>query len=294
MPIQTTRILKGFWPGVGRAIANTLWPPRCHACGCSIARMDAAGAGAGEPQTDYGRPAPGTIFKQVLCPACTRTFVAVKSPLCTCCGKMFMSREGPDHLCGQCSRHAWHFHMARSAGVFDHCLATLVHRFKYSGQTGLAQPLGMLMLAVLLDNWNLADVDCVVPVPLHRKRLRERGFNQSCLLTQTWASPLKTYPATGSGLPVAPDLLERTRLTASQTGLGRKARAANLKNAFRVRPGKVVANLWLLVVDDVFTTGATANECARVLMKAGAKRVDVLTLARTHTGYGKLHHGKTF
>ncbi len=184
--------------------------------------------------------------------------------------------------------------MARSAGVFDHCLATLVHRFKYSGQTGLAQPLGMLMLGVLLDNWSLADIDWVVPVPLHRHRLRERGFNQSGLLIQTWASSRKVYPAAGAGLPVAADLLARTRPTASQTGLGRSARAANLKNAFRVRPGKVVANLRLLVVDDVFTTGATANECARVLMKAGAKRVDVLTLARTHTGYGKLHHGETF
>lgn len=256
--------------------------------------MNAACADAGESPTDYGRPGPGTVFEQVLCAACTETFAAVKPPLCTCCGKMFISREGPDHLCGHCSRHSWHFHMARSAGIFDHCLATLVHRFKYSGQTGLAQPLGMLMLAVLLDNWNLGDIDCVVPVPLHRTRLRERGFNQSCLLTQTWASALKAHPAAGSRLPVAPDLLARTRPTASQTGLGRKARAANLKNAFRVRPGKIVSDLRLLVVDDVFTTGATANECARVLMKAGAKRVDVLTLARTHTGYGKLHHGETF
>jgi ComF family protein len=291
LQVETTRVLKGFWPGVGRAIYNTFWPPRCQACGRSIARMDAAGAGSGEPQTDCGRPEPGTIFKQVLCPACTTTFVAVKSPVCTCCGKMFMSREGPDHLCGRCGRQAWHFRMARSAGVFDHCLATLVHRFKYSGQTGLAQPLGMLMLAVLQDNWNRADIDWVVPVPLHRKRLRERGFNQSGLLTRSWASPLNTCPATGLDLPLAPDLLERTRPTASQTGLGRKARAVNLKNAFRVPPGKVVADLRLLVVDDVFTTGATVNECARVLMKAGAKRVDVLTLARTHTGYGKLHHG---
>jgi ComF family protein len=256
--------------------------------------MNAARAGAGESPAEDGRPGPGTIFKQYLCAACMGTFVVVKPPLCTCCGKMFMSREGPDHLCGHCSRHAWHFHMARSAGVFDCCLATLVHRFKYSGQTGLAQPLGMFMRAALLDNWNLADIDWVVPIPLHGKRLRDRGFNQSFLLTQTWASPLKAYPVAGSGLPVAPDLLERTRPTASQTGLGRKARAANLKNAFRIRPGKVVANLRLLVVDDVFTTGATANECARVLMKAGAKRVDVLTLARTHTGYGKLHHGETF
>ncbi len=217
--------------------------------------------------------------------------MAVKPPLCDYCGKMFMSRQGPDHLCGHCSRHSWYFNRARSAGVFDRCLATLVHRFKYSGQTGLAQPLGMLMRVVLLNNWNLDDIDCVMPIPLHRKRLRERGFNQSLLLARILASPPKAYPAAGPGLSVEPDLLVRTRPTASQTGLGRKARAANLKNAFRVHPGKAVANLRLLVVDDVFTTGATANECARILMNTGARRVDILTLARTHIGYGNLHHG---
>ncbi|MCP3955095.1 MAG: ComF family protein [Desulfobacterales bacterium] len=285
------RILAGFWPGVGRAISNTLWPPRCYACGCSIARMTAMRVGAGESPAGYARPGPGTIFEPYLCPACTGSVMIVKPPLCICCGKMFMSRQGPDHLCGQCSRRSWHFDMARSAAVFDRCLTTLVHRYKYSSQTGLAQPLGMLMRAVLLDNWDLADIDCVVPIPLHRQRLRARGFNQSLLLAQSLVPPPEACPDPGRGLSVTRDLLERTRSTATQTGLGPKARTANVKNAFRVRPGKGVANLRLLVVDDVFTTGATVNECARILMEAGAKRVDVLTLARTHTESGKLNHG---
>lgn len=282
--------MTGFWPGVGRAILNTLLPPRCQACDCSIAGMT-VDTGESVPRADYGRTGPGAIFKGYLCAACAETFVAIASPLCTSCGKMFTGQQGPDHLCGHCSRDGWHFDRARSAGVFDRCLATLVHRFKYSGRAGLAQPLGMLMQAVLLDNWSREDIDWVVPVPLHRKRLRERGFNQSLLLAQTWASPAKGCPAAWPGLPVAPDLLRRTRSTASQTGLGRRARVANLKNAFRVGPGKSVANLRLLLVDDVFTTGATVNECARILMHAGARRVDVLTLARTHIGYGKRYHG---
>lgn len=253
--------------------------------------VDASGD---EGRAGCGRTGPEAILEHYLCEACAGTFMAVGSPLCTCCGKMFMSRQGPDHLCGHCSSHPWHFGVARSAGVFDRSLATLVYRLKYSGWTGLAQPLGALMLAVLLENWNPAEIDCVVPVPLHRRRLRARGFNQSFLLAQAWASRARKEPAAWPDIPVDPDLMERTRPTASQTGLDRKARLTNLKKAFRVSPGKTAAGLRLLLVDDVFTTGATVNECARILMQAGARRVDVLTLARTHIGYGKLHHGENF
>jgi len=194
---------------------------------------------------------------------------------------MFISREGTGHLCGHCVKHPWSFGRARSAGIFDQGLATLVHRFKYSGRTGLAKPLGMLMLAVLLDNWNLDEIDRVVPVPLHRKRLRERGFNQSFLLSKAWPSLSKAYHTPWPDIPVDPCLLNRTRHTVSQTGLGRRERVVNLKNAFAVSPGKDIVNLRLLLVDDVFTTGATVNECSKILLKAGAQRVDVLTLART-------------
>ena len=279
LPIKTARLLTG-------AVLNTLLPPRCRVCGCSIARMTPE-TGVGENPETCGETVSAKILRAHLCAACAGTFTAVRTPLCTRCGKMFMSRRGPNHLCGHCSRQAWHFGKARSAGIFDRGLATLVHRFKYNGRTGLAKPLGMLMRDVLQANWRPAEIDVIVPVPLHGKRLRARGFNQSFLLAQTCSSDLAGW----AGIPIEPDLVRRTRPTVSQTGLGRKERGANLKDAFRVSPGRRVDNLRLLLVDDVFTTGATVNECAGMLLKAGAQRVDVLTLARTHTGYGKLGHG---
>jgi ComF family protein len=197
---------------------------------------------------------------------------------------MFMGRTGPDHLCGHCSRHPWYFNRARSALVFDASLAVLIHRLKYKGRTGLARPLGLLMLGALRENWQPDEIDAVVPIPLHRRRLRMRGFNQARLLASACLHKQPRGPSGWISIPVAEEVLERTRRTASQTGLGRRERIANLKNAFRVRPGKRVANRRLLLVDDVFTTGATANECARVLVKAGARHVDVLTLARTQLG----------
>lgn len=222
-----------------------------------------------------------TVFGDFLCAACARAVVAVRPPLCTCCGKMFAARVGPDHLCEECIRHPWYFRRARSAGVFDQSLAILIHRFKYSSRIALAKPLGKLMRTVLIDCWPGRDLDGVVPVPLHPGRLRTRGFNQSLLLARTCCAAPARHPVRWPGLPVESALLKRTRRTASQTGLGRRERMANLKNAFALSPGKDVARRRLLLIDDVFTTGATVNECARVLLAAGAARVDVLTLTRT-------------
>jgi len=206
---------------------------------------------------------------------------------------MFAGREGPDHLCGPCSRDSWKFSRARAAAVFAGSLADLVHYFKYNGRTGLAFPLGRMMLGKLRDYWDPAGFDALAPVPLHPRRLRERGFNQSALLLRSWTQVDKKFPTGVNKRLLAPGLLERIKPTESQTGLNRQKRVANLKNAFRVSKGSTVAGLRVLLVDDVFTTGATVNECARTLLQAGARRVDVFTLARTQIEYGARNHGKT-
>ena len=116
------------------------------------------------------------------------------------------------------------------------------------------------------------DIDLVAPVPLHRKRLRQRGFNQAYLLVRRWQLP--------EGTAVVRDLLTRTRDTAPQTGMDRRQRRGNIKNAFcMTRPGQGTGKR-VLLVDDVLTTGATAEACAEALIRDGAQRVDVLTPAR--------------
>ena len=123
-------------------------------------------------------------------------------------------------------------------------------------------------------------IDLVLPVPLHRQKFRYRGFNQSYLMVDGWKTMAALDPLTAPLPPLRKDVLSRSKATASQTGLGRQQRLKNIKGAFKVRLPDTVHDRRVLVVDDVYTTGATVDECARSLLAAGAAQVDVLTLAR--------------
>jgi ComF family protein len=157
--------------------------------------------------------------------------------------------------------------------VYTSVFRKVVHRFKYRGQMRLAGPLGKILLATYLRFWNSGDIDLILPVPLHPKRFRQRGFNQAYRLVVNWKQFEK-------GLAATPGLLVKTRVTAPQSGLQKAQRRRNVRNAFRVQRPEAVRSRRVLLVDDVYTTGATADECARVLLRYGAARVEVLTLAR--------------
>jgi ComF family protein len=170
--------------------------------------------------------------------------------------------------------------MARAAMVFDQQLIAVIHRFKYAAKTQLARPLGGLMLSVFMRQWEGEEVDLLLPVPLHPQKFRSRGFNQSYLLIRSWKAAADAMQITLPDIAVHPNVLIRTKATVPQTGLGRRQRSKNVKGVFSLRFPEKVYGKKLLVVDDVYTTGATVNECARTLLKFGAERVDVLTLAR--------------
>ncbi|MCI0498766.1 MAG: hypothetical protein L0Y36_03665, partial [Planctomycetales bacterium] len=123
-------------------------------------------------------------------------------------------------------------------------------------------------------------VDVVVPVPLHPSRLRNRGFNQVFLLMRSWKKRAKADALDLSAVQIEHNVLLRSANTAPQTNLGREERLTNIQNAFTIRMHQKIKDKAVLLVDDVYTTGATVNECARILLKGGAKHVDVLTLAR--------------
>jgi ComF family protein len=161
------------------------------------------------------------------------------------------------------------FARASAACQYGGELATAVSRLKYGGAAHVAEPLGRLLRGTLAEVQG--GVDLVVPVPLHARRHRRRGYNQAALLAAS--------AARGTGLEVAFRALARVRDTPAQTGLGRLERLANVRGAFEARP-RAVAGRCVLLVDDVMTTGATATACAEVLLEAGAAEVRVLALAR--------------
>ena len=220
------------------------------------------------------------LLTSFCCQDCVNAFAAIPSPMCTCCGAPLKSRQDQNHLCGDCIARPKKFRMARAAMAFDQQLMAVIHRFKYAAKTQLAKPLGGLMLSVFMRQWEGEEVDFVLPVPLHPQKFRKRGFNQSYLLIRSWKALADAKHITLPDIPIHTDVLIRTRATVPQTGLGRRQRLKNVKGVFSLRFPEKVYGKKLLVVDDVYTTGATVNECARTLLKFGAERVDVLTLAR--------------
>ena len=194
------------------------------------------------------------------CPECWSRLVPLEPPFCPQCGEPAPAIEG---LCGQCRRDDNAFEFARSALLFTGTLREIIHHLKYSDRVSLAIPLGDVLKGCLEREPFTGNL--IVPVPLHRSRERERGFNQAALI------------ASRLGRPIAAGLLRRRKNTPSQTGLSRSERRRNLAGAFEVR-GHVTGTV--IVVDDVYTTGSTMNEIARTLKRAGAKRVEILTVAR--------------
>ncbi|MCP4368379.1 MAG: ComF family protein [Deltaproteobacteria bacterium] len=193
---------------------------------------------------------------------------------------MFKSKEGEDHLCEDCIRKPKNYEIARAPGIYDRTLKKAIHCFKYGGKIQMARPFGMILFAAFIRFWDIKNIDLIIPVPLHLRRLRDRGFNQAVLLVKNWKQLAVKLSIDISDISVERNVLVRSRWTEPQTGLGRKKRMKNIKNAFKVSDRSGIAGKKILLVDDVFTTGATANECAKTLISNGAKRVDVLTLAR--------------
>ncbi len=206
------------------------------------------------------------------CPGCAREIIALRQPFCPVCGRPFFSATGPGHLCGTCLATGRHFSRARAVAIYQGALARAIHSFKYSGHTtGLSS---FAALRDLLGPGDLLAPELIVPVPLHPRRLKERGFNQALLLARVFFPDQRHR--------IVPALLQRKRYTLSQTTLSGPARRKNVRSAFRVTAPWQLVGKTVLLVDDVYTTGATVDECARVLVRAGARKVEVLTLARVN------------
>lgn len=241
---------------VGAVLQRSAWhcldlllPPRCLGCGAIV---------DGESS---------------LCAECWRELVFLGAPLCRLCGYPLPQTVAELPICGACTVAPPVFDRARAAVRYDDGARGMILRFKHADRTDIARTFGRLLKRA--GGELLSDCDLIAPVPLHRWRLLQRGYNQAALLAYAVAA--------GSGRMVIPDVLQRVRATASQQGLSGEQRKRNIvAGAFRLHPRHRarIAGRRVLLIDDVLTTGATVTACTRVLIKGGAAAVDVLVLAR--------------
>lgn len=241
---QIGDFVSGFW--------SALWPPRCPLCSELIGEGD------------------GIRF----CRSCLEAMPAIAPPLCRVCGRGMNAETGPPSgVCGFCELDPPPFDHARAFGIYQGGLAQAIRDFKFKGKRALAPALSRLLEAAAASIPDGINGHAVLPLPLHPRRLQERGFNQ--------AADLGRALARTRGLPLLQGAVIRARDTQPQVGLSLPQRRENLQNAFQVKRPDQIAGQTLILVDDVLTTGVTAGECARALKKAGAEKVILLTLART-------------
>lgn len=231
-----------------RAVLSLLYPPVCTICAESVV--------------------PG----EYLCDACDDRILRIVPPFCAKCSEPFAGAITGPFDCANCAHRTLHFDAAVAAYRSRGIIRRVVLDFKYGRQVHLRFLIGRWLRAALEDA-RLRDrhFDVIVPVPLHRARERERGFNQAALLADLLSAekPIQSKP-----------VLERTRYTTTQTAFDRTERMENLRGAFRLRKHADVRGLRVLLIDDILTTGSTVSECARVLKQAGASSVHAATAAR--------------
>lgn len=226
-------------------LLDLLLPPRCLKCGGVVDRA-------------HG-----------LCPDCWKELVFLEDPACTGCGYPFDYDVGPDVLCAACTRTPRKFDHARAALRYDDASRSMVIGFKHTDRTDYARYFATLLYQAGRDMFGEAHM--ILPVPLHKRRLFQRRYNQAALMSHHLSAMTE--------VAVFQNLLQRSKYTPPQKG-GLIKRTKNVRGAFRLAPDAVVQDKNIILIDDVFTTGATVEGCAALLKKKGAAQVNILTLCR--------------
>lgn len=232
------------------ALLSVVYPLHCKLCGQFIARRQTG----------------------PICSLCWTEIELLEPPLCSRCGSLLNEIAfSAARLCPECLRRPPPFACARSAAAYRGQLREMVHLFKFQGRLDIGKKLASLLVTLYREAPEL-EAEAVVPVPLHKKRLKARGFNQSEVLARELARRCR--------LPLANRALARKKNTPPQSELARHARRKNVARAFVAQSPFPLAGKRVLLVDDIYTTGSTVAECSRTLLAAGARQVAVLTLAR--------------
>ncbi len=263
------------------AALNFLFPSKCILCSAFINSED-------NRYDILTKPIPDSknlvnlfekIIKLYVCKDCIEELKPVRPPICPVCGEMFQSMADDNHLCKRCIKTDRNFTKARAGGVYTGILKSLIHQLKYGEKITAAKPLSVFLFYSYLKFFKEKDFDYITPLPLHIKKAKKRGFNQSYFLVKYWGKIAKNFKIKIPEIRL--NIIEKQKNTPSQAGLSANKREKNIKNSFAVKDANKVCGKSFLIIDDVVTTGATVEECAKVLKRAGAVRVEVLSLARS-------------
>jgi ComF family protein len=238
------------WKNVIKNIADVIYPPMCLGC------------------LEILHPEKGKYF----CANCQEQIRYLTDSMCPVCGISFFNSSAGNHLCGNCLYSSPFFSIARAVAVYETIILNIIHKFKYGRDLSIGSALASFLANFSFPDFEFQSYSLLIPVPLHIKKLRERGFNQSLILAYALGEKKQ--------IDVNFSLLKRHKFTLTQTGLNKKEREQNIKGAFEVSDKKKIAGKNIILIDDVYTTGSTLNECAKTLLKAGAEQVAALTLAR--------------
>lgn len=248
-------------------ILSVLYPSDCPACLQLLGRFHIGG----------------------ICLNCWSSIKLIRPPYCSQCGipleTTLCTSLNPESFlrlkatCHKCKRKKHQFVCARSLGEYTGSLREIIHYYKFNKKSYLSEPLADLMMKILDIRKMFGRIDAIIAVPLHRKRKKERGFNQSFLIAKRLGRKLK--------IKVERRALSRIKKSIPQMDLPAHQREKNVMGAFKLRKVKRIRDKRILLIDDVMTTGATVNECARVLQRSGSKEIFVLTIAYTPASMGE-------
>lgn len=244
-----------LWEYLKEGFLNLIYPLNCESCGSLI-----------KESKGYS-----------ICDECLKSIRLITPPFCYHCGKPFSPEVNFEEkaICNECSNKKQYYNFARSIAYYEGVLRKCIHLFKYQGQVKIAKPLADLIINYFLENnlIPLEEIDLIIPVPLFKDELTKRGFNQSGLLAKLIASHYS--------IPFSEELLIKKRANLSQVGLTKTERKDNVKNVYAINADIEKDNIFsVLLIDDIFTTGASIEACCKELNKTRIKKLYVLTLAR--------------
>jgi len=220
----------------------------------------------------YCRQERATPDEGFICAECRSNLKWIEAPFCDRCGLPFSGEISTVFVCSNCNDLTLHFRKARSAVLFEEIMMEVMHRYKYNQALWFERFLANCLVERAVPELRKEPWDLIVPVPLHPRKEKEREFNQ--------AERLARRLSRASGIPMSKRILRRVEPTRTQTRLSRKERLENVRKAFALFPGTHLNGQRIVLIDDVFTTGATSSSCAKVLRDAGAADVCVWTVAR--------------